>query len=146
MLEWKWGKPLLSGFSNKPQRGYIEVEPDAGVPFRRLTFSDIQDIVTATFSLTRDEYILFYSWYKHELRQGAIPFTMFDCRYGVKRVARLVGDVPQFSANSNRQNLSVTIAFEPSYIEQDRYLVVNDNDILIVNENDALIVNYGLRL
>lgn len=146
MLTWKWGKALLSGYSNKPQKGYVEIEPDAGLPFRRLSFSDIQDLVSATFSLTREEYTLFYSWYKFDLRQGSLPFKMYDCRYKMNRTARLVGDVPQFQANSNRQNLSVTIAFEPSVINEDRYLTVGNNIPLIVNENDALIVNFGLRI
>lgn len=146
MLEWKWGKPLLSGFSNKPQKGYVEVSPDAGPPYRRQTFSDIYDLVTATFSLTREQYPFFYSWYKYDLRQGTLPFLFFDCRYKQNRVARLIGDVPQFQANSNRQNLSVTIAFEPSIIQEDRYLTVDNYIPLIVNDNDVLIVNFGLRI
>ena len=64
----------------------------------------------------------------------------------MNRTARLIGDVPQFQANSNRQNLSVTIAFEPSVINEDRYLTVGNNIPLIVNENDVLIVNFGLRI
>lgn len=146
MLEWKWGQPLLSGFSNQPQKGYVEIEPDAGVPFRRLSFSDVQDIVTATFSLTREEYPYFYSWYKFDLRQGTLPFQMYDCRYGINRVARLIGDVPQFQANSTRQNLSVTIAFEPSVVQENRYLTVGNYTPLIVNADDVLIENYGMRL
>lgn len=146
MLEWKWGNPLLSGYTNKPQKGYIEIEPDAGLPFRRLVFSDIQDLVTASFSLTRTEYIYFMSWYKTELRQGSLPFLMYDCRYGIKRTARIVGDVPQYQSNSNRQNLSLTIAFESSIIYEEKYLTASANNTLLVNENDALLVNYGLRI
>lgn len=146
MLVWKWGKALLSGYSNKPQKGYVEIEPDAGLPYRRLTFSDVQDLVSATFSLTREQYPLFYSWYKFDLRQGSLPFQMFDCRYGINRTARLIGDVPQFQPNSNRQNLSVTIAFEPSVIQQDRFLTVGNSIPLIVNDNDKLIVNFELRI
>lgn len=146
MLEWTWGNPLLQNFSNQPQKGYVEIEPDAGVPFRRLTFSDISDLVTANFSLTRNEYVQFISWYKYELRQGSIPFLMYDCRHGINRTARLVGDVPNYQTNSNRYNLSVTIAFEPSIIQQDRYLTVGSDIPLLVNTDDKLIVNYGLRI
>lgn len=145
MLEWKWGKPLLSGFSNKPQKGYVEIEPDAGIPFRRQTFSDIYDLVTATFSLTREQYPFFYSWYKYDLRQGTLPFLFFDCRYKQNRIARLIGDVPEFQPNSNRYTLSVNLALEPLVINQNRYLTVQNNIPLIVNDNDVLIVNYGLR-
>lgn len=146
MLEWTWGNPLLSNFSNKPQQGYIETQPDAGLPFRRLAFSDIQDLVNASFSLTREEYLMFYSWYKFDLRQGTLPFAMYDCRYKIKRTARIVGDVPQFQANSNRQTLSLTIAFEPTVLHEDRFLTVNNGIPLIANTDDTLIVNYGIRL
>ncbi|MBQ2391410.1 MAG: hypothetical protein II306_06535 [Clostridia bacterium] len=146
MLVWKWGKALLNGYSNKFQKGYIDIEPDAGIPFRRMMFSDISDLVTATFCLTRTQYIEFMSWYRVELRQGTLPFQMFDCRYGVNRVARLIGDPPQFQPNSTRQNLSVTIAFEPSTIEEYRIFTVEDGKYLLVNDGKKLVVNYGFKL
>lgn len=146
MIEWTWGKPLIQGFSNKPQKGYTEVEPDAGVPFRRLNFTDIYDLATCNFDLDRSDYIRFMSWYKFELRQGTLPFQIWDCRYGIKRTARLVGDVPQYNPNSNRYNLSVTLAFMPDVINQDFYLVVNGNDPLIVNDYDYLVVSQPLRI
>lgn len=146
MLEWTWGKPLIQGFSNQPQKGYSEIEPDAGVPFRRLNFTDIQDLATCNFVLNRTDYVRFMSWYKYELRQGTMPFKIWDCRYGIQRTARLVGDVPQYSTNSNYYNLSVVIAFESSVETFDWVLVVNENDPLIVNENDKLLVGFTLRL
>jgi hypothetical protein len=105
LLIWKWGKALLSNFSNRPQKGYVEIEPDAGIPFRRQMFSDISDLVTASFSLTRENYIKFMSWYKYELKQGSLPFLFYDCRYKRDRVARLVGGVPEYQTNSKRINL-----------------------------------------
>ena len=146
MLEWTWGKPLIQGFSNQPQKGYSEIEPDAGVPFRRLNFTDIQDLATCNFVLNRTDYVRFMSWYKYELRQGTMPFKIWDCRYGIQRTARFVGDVPQYSTNSNYYNLSVVIAFESSVETFEWVLVVNENDPLIVNENDKLLVGVTLRL
>lgn len=146
MLSWKWGKPLLEGFSNKPQKGFSEITPDAGIPFRRLIFTDIQDLATCSFILNRSEYIQFISWYKLELRQGTLPFKIFDCRYGIERIARLIGDVPQYTTNSKYYNLSVTIAFDSGIQYFDWPLVVNESDGLIVNNNDRLIVSIGLRL
>lgn len=146
MLKWIWGNPLIEGFSNQPQKGYSEIVPDAGVPFRRLNFTDIYDICTCSFCLTREEYVQFISWYKFDIRQGSIPFEMYDCRYGLERVARLVGDVPQFPTNSKFFNLNVTIAFEPSVINQERTLTVDERIPLLVNNNLKLIVNFELRL
>ena len=113
MLTWQWGNPLLEGFSNQPQKGYIDVEPDAGIPFRRLKFTDIYDICSCSFHLTRETYKQFMAWYQNDIKQGSIPFEMYECRYGVTRVARLIGDVPQYPANSKYFRANVTIAFEP---------------------------------
>lgn len=146
MLEWIWGKPLIQGFSNQPQKGYSEVQPDAGSPFRRLNFTDIQDLASCNFILNRKDYIRFMSWYKFELRQGTIPFKIWDCRYGIQRIARLVGDVPQYSTISNHYEMSLTLAFESSIETFNWVLVVNENDTLIVNNNDSLIAGVELRL
>ncbi len=146
MLEWTWGKPLIEGFSNQPQKGYSEIEPDAGVPFRRLNFADIQDLASCRFVLNRIDYIRFMSWYKYELRQGTLPYLIWDCRYGIQRTARLVGDVPQYTTNSNYYNLNLTIAFEPSVMTFDWVLIVNEDDALIVNDDDTLLAGVTLRL
>lgn len=144
MIKWVWGKPLISSYSNEPQNGYIETTPDAGIPFRRQKFTDIMDLAQATFILDRNEYIDFMSWYKHDIRQGTIPFEIFDCRYGVERVARLI-DKPTYQPNSKFWNVTVNIAFDSNIIEQERALIVN-NEYLIVNDNDFLIVNKKVYL
>lgn len=146
MLEWKFSKPLVNGFSNQPQKGYLETSPDAGIPFRRLLFSDIFDLVTCSFSFTREEYANFISWYRFDLKQGALPFLFFDCRYKKNRVARIIGDVPQYQTESNRFKLNLQIGFEPDIIYSEKLLTVADNKYLIVNGNDRLVVNYGLRI
>lgn len=145
-LKWTWGKPLIQGFSNKPQKGYNEIEPDAGIPYRKLNFTDIGDLATCNFDLDRISYIRFMSWYKYECRQGTIPFEIWDCRYKRNRMARIVGDVPNYTTNSNRYNLSLTLYFTPEIIQQDFYLIVNDNQYLIVNDNDRLIASQTLRI
>ena len=145
-VEWIWGKPLIEGFSNKPQKGYVEVAPDAGMPFRRLQFTDISDLASCTFSLTKPDYVKFMSWYRYNLRQGTLPFEIWDCRYKRKRLARLIDDVPNYVTNSNRYTLSLTIAFQPEIIFEDFELIVNDNDRLIVNDADVLIAGVALRI
>lgn len=146
MIEWIWGKPLIEGFSNQPQKGYSEITPDAGIPYRRLNFTDISDLANCNFILNRSDYIQFMSWYKYELRQGTIPFQIWDCRYGVKRTARLIDAPPQYNTISNYYNLSLTIAFEPSIMAFDMGLIVNYDEYLIVNDNDELIAGVELRM
>lgn len=145
MLEWIWGQPLIQNFSNQPQKGYTETEPDAGIPFRRLMFTDIYDLANCSFDLDRGDYIQFMSWYKSELRQGTLPFKIWDCRYKTYRTARIVGDVPQYSTNSNRYLMSVTLAFMPETINFDFILSVNDNRRLIVNADNPLSITKSLR-
>lgn len=144
-LRWKWGKPLIQGFTNKPQKGYSEIEPDAGIPFRRLNFTDIGDLATCNFDLDRYEYIRFMSWYKYECRQGTIPFEIWDCRYKRFRTARIVDEVPNYSTNSNRYNLSLTLYFTPEIVNVDFNLIVYESNRLIVNNDDALVVTQPLR-
>lgn len=145
MLNWEWGKPLLQSFSNHPQKGYIELEPDAGTPFRRLQFTDICDFAICNFDLDRGNYIRFMSWYKTDLKQGTIPFKIWDCRYKTERTARIVGDVPQYATNSNRYTMSLTLAFMPETLVYDFVLIANGDSALIVNENNPLVGGQPLR-
>lgn len=144
--EWTWGGILAEGFSNQPQKGFVQVEPDAGVPFKRQTFTDIQDLATCRFTLNREKYLEFMSWYKHDIEQGTIPFYIYDCRYKMKRIARIVGDVPNYNSNSKYYDLNITIAFDSGYIYHDAYLIVNEADPLIFNENDKVIVARKIRI
>lgn len=144
MLRWTWGKPLNQNFSNKYQEGFLETQPDAGAPFRRMRFSDVLDIITVNFALTRDDYKRFLSWYKYETRQGSIPFTYYDCRIDADRTARIIGN-PEFNANQTIMQLSITLGLEPITIYKDFELQVNDSDYLIVNDMDRLVITVGNR-
>lgn len=144
MLKWKWGNPLNANFSNEFQSGFIETNPDAGVPFRRMRFSDILDVIDATFDLTRSEYLQLMNWYKYDTRQGSLPFEYYDCRIEYNRVARIIGK-PQFSTNSNRYIVSITLGLEPVTLYRDNNLLVNDDDLLIVNDDDILVASTGLQ-
>lgn len=140
MIKWTWGGLLNASFSNEFQQGYIETNPDAGVPFRRLVFSDIQDIVKGNISLTNSDYLAFMSWYKVAIKQGTIPFEMYDCRVKADRVARLTIDKPQFNRDSNRWLISCTITYDSGVFFFDRLLLVNKDN------NDAYLMANGKRL
>lgn len=132
MEKWKWGEIKLDGFRNEFQEGYIEVTPDAGIPFRRERFSDIQDIIQGNFTLDKIQYIDFMSWYKFNIRQGAIPFKYFDCRIGQNRVTRIVGK-PTFTSNSKYYDVSITLTFDSGVFMLDRVLAANSAIPLIAN-------------
>ena len=132
MEKWKWGQIKLDGFRNEYQEGYIEVTPDAGIPFRRERFSDIQDIVQGSFTLTKIQYIDFMSWYKFNIRQGAIPFKYFDCRIGQERTARITGK-PTFTSNSKYYDVSITLTFDSEIFYLDRVLAANYEIPLVAN-------------
>ena len=132
MEKWKWGQIKLDGFRNEFQEGYIEVTPDAGIPFRRERFSDIQDIVQGNFTLDKTQYIDFMSWYKSNIRQGAIPFKYFDCRIGQERTARITGK-PTFTSNSKYYDVSITLTFDSEIFYLDRVLAANYEIPLVAN-------------
>ena len=132
MKQWTWGQIKLDGFRNEYQEGYIEVTPDAGIPFRRERFSDIQDIIQGNFTLDKTKYIDFMSWYKHDIRQGALPFTYYDCRIGKNRVARITGK-PTFTSNSKYYDVSVTLTFDSGVFYLDRVLAANYEIPLVAN-------------
>lgn len=133
MEKWKWGQIRLDGFQNEFQEGYIEVTPDAGIPFRRERFSDIQDIVQGKFTLEKVQYIDFMSWYKFNIRQGAIPFKYYDCRIGQERTTRIVGK-PTWSSNSKYYDMSITLTFDSEIFYLDRVLSANPNLPLVAND------------
>ena len=132
MEKWTWGQIKLDGFRNEYQEGYIEVTPDAGIPFRRERFSDIQDIVQGNFTLDKTQYIDFMSWYKFNIRQGAIPFEYYDCRIGQNRVTRIVGK-PTFTSNSKYYDVSITLTFDSGVFMLDRVLAANSAIPLVAN-------------
>ena len=133
MEKWKWGQIRLDGFQNEFQEGYIEVTPHAGIPFRRERFSDIQDIVQGKFTLEKVQYIDFMSWYKFNIRQGAIPFKYYDCRIGQERITRIVGK-PTWSSNSKYYDMSITLTFDSEVFLLDRVLSANPNLPLVAND------------
>lgn len=133
MEKWKWGQIRLDGFQNEFQEGYIEVTPDAGIPFRRERFSDIQDIIQGKFTLEKVQYIDFMSWYKFNIRQGAIPFKYYDCRIGQERTTRIVGK-PTWSSNSKYYDMSITLTFDSEVFYLDRVLSANPNLPLVAND------------
>lgn len=132
MEKWKWGKIKLDGFQNEFQEGYIEVTPDAGIPYRRERFTDIQDIVQCVFTLERQKYIDFMSWYKYDTKQGSIPFKIMDCRIGEERIARITGK-PKWNPNSKYWNTNVTLMFDSEVFYLDRVLAENYQLPIVAN-------------
>ena len=138
MEKWKWGQIRLDGFRNEFQEGYIEVTPDAGIPFRRERFSDIQDIIQGKFTLTKSQYLDFMSWYKHDIRQGSLPFIYHDCRIDYDRVTRIVGK-PTWSSNSKCFDMSITLTFDSGKFQYDRVLAANILLPLTANSDKYLV-------
>lgn len=145
MIYWTWGQILNNGFQNEYQDGTLEITPDAGVPYKRLRFSDTMDIIQGVFTLNKQQYIDFMSWYKFNIKQGTIPFQYYDCRYDIYRIARIVGK-PTYSTNSNYYNMQVTITFDSNIIYQERTLVANPDLVLVANPDKVLVANKKLRI
>lgn len=142
MATWKWGNPLSNNFRNEPQEGYIEVTPDAGRPQRRQVFTDISDIVSATWILSRSQYTSFMSWYNRDIQQGTIPFTMYDCRIDEDRTARIVGK-PSYSTVSDRFNITLTLNLDP--IIRTVYKVLSTEDGALITTEDGKLIEVPIK-
>ena len=142
---WAWGKIKNSGFQNEQQSGFVEVTPDAGIPFRRQRFSDVGDIIKGTITLNKTTYLQFMSWYKFNIKQGAISFTYYDCRIEQDRTARII-DKPIYSSNSTYFDVQITLYLEPVIIYQDVSLIADENTLLIADEDVILVATEKLRL
>lgn len=144
-IYWQWGEIKNSGFSNEWQNGYIEVSADAGSPFRRERFSDIRDIISGTFTLTKAEYLNFMSWYKEDIRQGARTFQYYDCRVEDYRTARII-DKPTQASNSTFFDISITLMLDPYTKYEQNVAVANPDLKILVNPDLEMIVGRELNL
>ncbi|MDR1169078.1 MAG: hypothetical protein LBK53_09370 [Heliobacteriaceae bacterium] len=142
-LKWEWGRILLSGQQREFQAGHLEVDPDAGMPYRRERFTDIGEIVQGTIILDKEDAEFFWYWYKNDLRQGAINFTYFDCVKDTERVARII-DKPTDVPISNKRQISIKMMFIPQEIKYKQYLAVNDDRVLLVNDDRKVLVQDGV--
>lgn len=141
---WQWGQITVNNYQGEFQQGFVETTPDAGIPFRRQRFTDIQDIFLGVFLLTKTELLDFKSWYKYNIKQGSIPFQYYDSQLGIYRTCRII-EKPTWTSNSDKFNISLKLTFDSGIFYQDRILVVN-NSYLTVNDGKALVVAKKLRL
>lgn len=142
---WAWGEFQVNNFQEEFQEGCIEIAPDAGVPTRKVRFTDIQDLIQGTFTLNKTEYIAFLAWFKTTIKCGTIPFLYYDSRVEQARTVRIVGK-PAITSNSNMYNITVQFAFDSNIVYMDRYLLVNATQKLLVNSEQPFIVTKKLRV
>jgi len=138
MAMWGFGNLLSSGFSDEEQAGFEELTPDAGVPFRREVFTDIQNIVSGSLVLTNNDYIRFKSFYRSETRQGTLTFDFYDCRFGVTRTARFVGK-PTYTATSNQWTVNLVLSLDPVVIKRESTIVTHNGDAIVTHDGKRIL-------
>ena len=140
MAEWTWGDLLISNFSDEEQTGFIEVNADAGLPYRREIFTDIQNIVSGTITLDKNDYLSFKDWYRNTIKQGTIPFDFYDCRIGQIRTARFNGK-PSYVTNNIYYNISVTLSLEQVNAYIDWFLLTESGDYILTEDNNNILAS-----
>lgn len=145
MTAWRFGEILSNGFSNEEQTGFSEVSPDAGSPFRRQEFTDIQDLISGTFILTAAQYIDFKGWYRNEVRQGSLSFDYYDCRVEQTRTARIIGK-PQYNTVSNHYRVSITLSLESVVVTTTDNLVSQAGDNIVSLSGDQIVTTTKFRI
>lgn len=141
--KWNWGDLLSNNFRDEDQNGFLEVSPDAGKPFRRETFTDIDNILSGSIILDLDDYIRFKSWYRNTLKQGSISFTFYDCRTETERMAKFL-DKPLYRQVSNLWNISVKLSLEQTSILEDLNLLTEGGDEILTEGGDTIIATKEL--
>lgn len=142
MASWLWGDLLAQSFRNEPQQAYSELTPDAGRPFRRELFTDSSDIVQGNITLQLNDWIEFSTWYRENLKHGAIPFDFYDCRYSITRTGRFVGNF-QVSENQGEFLISFKLNLDPINLQDTFVLLAQNGDTLLTQGGDRIL---GVRL
>ncbi len=138
-VEWRFGNPLSQGFSDEEQTGYQELTPDAGIPFRRQVFTDIQNIVSFRLILTLNDYIDFKSFYRTDTAQGTLSFDYYDCRFDVTRTARFLGK-PTYQQLSNNYEVSCTLSLEQAETTLVFNLLTEGGDPILTEAGENILV------
>ncbi|PNX49890.1 MAG: hypothetical protein BV457_00185 [Thermoplasmata archaeon M9B1D] len=141
--KWRWGDLLSNSFQDEDQNGFIEVSPDAGQPFRRETFTDIDNIIKGYIIVSLEDYLDFKSWYRNTIKQGTIPFTFYDCRIEVDRTARFL-DKPLYRQVSNYYQIEVKLSLEQTKIYVDYSLLTEGGEYLLTEGGENLVATKEL--
>lgn len=141
--KWRWGDLISRGFQDEDQNGFIEVSPDAGEPFRRETFTDIDNIIKGSIVVPLEDYLDFKSWYRNSVKQGTLPFTFYDCRVEADRTARFL-EKPLYRQNSNYWTIEVKLSLEQTKLYVDYYLLTEGGDYLLTEGGDRIVATKEL--
>lgn len=131
---------LNNGYQEELQTSFVETTPDAGIPFRRETFSDVGRSTTGTKLVTDLEKNQFENFYKSDTKSGSRSFNYYDCINDITRVAKFIGK-PSIVRNGNRWNISFNLWLEPTTVVQELRLITEDGKLLITEDDKAIIAD-----
>jgi hypothetical protein len=139
MAEWTFGKLLANNWSQEPQKGYIENSPDAGKSFRREIFTDINKLRTGSIILDKGDSQEFENWFKNTIKQGTIPFDIYDCYVGFEREARFYDGSYKMIDVGGKMRLSFKLQFTPvDVVESFNWVDDKGNQIVDDLGNDMI--------
>lgn len=131
---------LNSGYQEQYQTSYVETTPDAGIPFRRETFTDVGRSITGTALLTDSQKAQFDTFYLKDTRSGSNSFNWYDCLNSIMRDAKFIG-TPSVVRNGNRWNVSYNLWLEPKLINVELLLTTEDGKIITTEDGKGLLVD-----
>lgn len=68
--------PVVSSYSEEDADAVQRTEMDAGVDKTRLRFTAVPSNISFTLKpITRAQYAVFQSWFRSDLKRGAVPFS-----------------------------------------------------------------------
>jgi hypothetical protein len=146
MAEWKFGKLLASNWSQEPQKGYIENSPEAGKSFRREMFTDINKLRTGSVILEKGVAQEFENWFKNTIKQGTIPFDIYDCYVGFEREARFYDGSYKMVDVGGLMRLTFKLQFTPVDVVETFNLVDDLGNNLVDDLANQLIAETKLEV
>jgi hypothetical protein len=68
--------PVVGTWSETPQVNVVAFRPEVGPPKQRRRSTASGSLASATFKMSREALISFMRWFREDVKDGSIPFTM----------------------------------------------------------------------
>lgn len=131
---------LNNGYQEEYQTSFVETTPDAGIPFRRETYTDVGRTIIGTALMTDSQKAQFDTLYLKDTRSGSKPVMVYDCINKINREAKFIGK-PSIVRNGNRWSVSYRFFLEPVTIMVELLLTTEDGKLITTEDGKALLVD-----
>lgn len=131
---------LNNGYQEEYQTSFTETTPDAGIPFRRETYTDVGRTIIGTALMNDSQKAEFDTLYLRDTRSGSKPVMMYDCINKINREAKFIGK-PSIVRTGNRWSVSYRFYLEPTTVIAELYLITEDGRLVLTEDDKAIVLD-----